>query len=339
MADLSTTYLGMDLKNPVVASASPLSEDLGNLHKIEDSGAAAVVFHSLFEEQINLESHELDRFLGAGTESFPESLTYLPELNWYNRGPDGYLEHLYRAKRSLQIPIIASLNGASPGGWTKYARKMEQAGADALELNIYFVAANPELTSVQVERTYCELAREVASSVKIPVAVKLSPYFTALSHLAGRLDTAGAKGLVLFNRFYQPDFDLEKLEVVPRLTLSSSYELLLRLHWIAILYDGVQADLAVTGGVHTAEDVLKSMMAGGRVAMMTSALLKNGIEHIESVLGDVCRWMDEHEYESIRQMQGSMSMSSVGNPSAFERANYMRVLSDYAWRMPSVGMG
>jgi dihydroorotate dehydrogenase (fumarate) len=339
MADLTTSYLGMQLNNPVVASASPLSEDLGNVRKMEDAGAAAVVFHSLFEEQINLESHELDRFLGAGTESFPESLTYLPELNWYNRGPDGYLEHLYRVKRAVQIPVIASLNGASSGGWTKYARKMEQAGADALELNIYFVAGNPEMTSIEVERTYCELVREVTSSVTIPVAVKLSPYFTSMANMAGRLDRSGAKALVLFNRFYQPDFDLEKLEVVPRLTLSSPYELLLRLHWIAILFDHVEADLAVTGGVHSAEDVLKAMMAGARVAMMTSALLKHGIEHIEHVLGDLGRWLEEHEYESIRQMQGSMSMSSVANPSAFERANYMRVLSDYAWRMPGVGMG
>jgi dihydroorotate dehydrogenase (fumarate) len=339
MADLTTTYLGMQLKNPLVASASPLSEDLGNLRKMEDAGAAAVVFHSLFEEQINLESHELDRFLGAGTESFPESLTYLPELNWYNRGPDGYLEHLYRVKRAVQLPVIASLNGASAGGWTKYARKMEQAGADALELNIYFVAANPEMTSTEVERTYCELVREVTSSVKIPVAVKVSPYFTAMANMAGRLEHAGAKALVLFNRFYQPDFDLEKLEVEPRLSLSNPYELLLRLHWVAILYDHVNADLAVTGGVHSAEDVLKAMMAGARVAMMTSALLKHGIEHVAHVLGDLGGWMEEHEYESIRQMQGSMSMRSVANPSAFERANYMRVLSDYAWRMPGVGMG
>ena len=332
MIDVTTTYLGLSLKNPLVASASPLSEDLANVRKMEDAGAAAVVLHARFEEQIDLESHELDRFLGAGTESFPESLTYLPELNWYNRGPDGYLEHLYRVKRAVQIPIVASLNGSSPGGWTKYARRMEQAGADALELNIYFIPTRAEITSAEVERTYCDLVREVRSSVRIPVAVKLSPHFSATANMASQLDEAGASALVLFNRFYQPDFDLENLEVVPNLVLSNSYELLLRLHWVAILYGNIRADLAVTGGVHTAEDALKAVMAGAKVAMMTSALLKNGTGHFDKVLGDLSRWMEEHEYESIRQMRGSMAMRSVGNPSAFERANYMRVLSSYALR-------
>jgi len=332
MIDVTTTYLGLNLRNPLVASASPLTEDLGNVRKIEDAGAAAVVLHSLFEEQIDLESHELDRFLGAGTESFPESLTYLPELNWYNRGPDGYLEHLYRVKRAVQIPIIASLNGSSPGGWTKYARRMEQAGADALELNIYFIPTRAEVTSAEVERTYCDLVREVRTSVRIPIAVKLSPYFSATANMASQLDEAGASALVLFNRFYQPDFDLENLEVVPNLALSDSYELLLRLHWVAILYGNIRADLAVTGGVHTAEDALKAVMAGAKVAMMTSALLKNGTGHFERILEDLRRWMEEHEYESIRQMRGSMAMRSVANPSAFERANYMRVLSSYALR-------
>lgn len=339
MMDLSTTYLGLSLKNPLVASASPLSEDLGNIRKMEDVGAAAVVLHSLFEEQIHLESHELDRYLGAGTESFPESLTYLPELAWYNRGPDGYLEHLYRAKRAVQIPVIASLNGSSPGGWTKYARKMEQAGADALELNIYFLPTHADVGAAEVERNYCDLVREVTSSVRIPVAVKLSPYFSALANLGRLLDHSGASALVLFNRFYQPDFDLENLEVVPNLVLSSSYELLLRLHWVAILYGNIRADLAVTGGIHTAEDVLKAMMAGAKVAMMTSALLKNGIGHFEKVLAALRQWMEEHEYDSIRQMRGSMAMRSVANPSAFERSNYMRVLSSYALRMPNVGTG
>ena len=338
MIDVSTTYLGLNLKNPLVASASPLSEEISNLRKMEDAGAAAVVFHSLFEEQIDLESHELDRFLGAGTESFPESLTYLPELNWYNRGPDGYLEHLYLAKRAIQIPIIASLNGSSVGGWTRYARKMEQAGADALELNIYYLPTRTDVTSGEVERNYCELVREVKSSVRIPVAVKLGPHFSALANVAGQLDEAGASAIVLFNRFYLPDFNLENLEVTPTLSLSNSYELLLRLHWVAILYGSVRADLAITGGVHTATDVLKAMMAGAKVAMMTSAILRHGIDHFETVLADLEHWMEDHEYESIRQMRGSMAMRSVGNPSAFERANYMRVLSSYALRMPSAGV-
>ena len=339
MPDLSTTYLGLGLRNPLVASASPLSEDLENVRKMEDAGAAAVVFHSLFEEQIDLESRELDRFLGAGTESFPESLTYLPELNWYNRGPDGYLEHLYRVKRTIQIPVIASLNGSSPGGWTRYARKMEQAGADALELNIYYIPTRGDISSAELERSYCDLVREVKASVHIPVAVKLSPFFTSLLHTAQHLERAGANALVLFNRFYQPDFDLERLEVVPNLVLSNSYELLLRLHWVAILYGNVGLELAVTGGVHTAEDVLKAMMAGANIAMMTSAVLKNGFGHFEKVIRDLTRWMEEHEYESIKQMRGSMAMRSVANPAAFERANYMRVLSSYAERMPNVGIG
>jgi dihydroorotate dehydrogenase (fumarate) len=333
MPDLTTTYLGLKLKNPLVASASPLSEEIDNLRKMEEAGAAAVVFHSLFEEQITLESSELDRFLGAGTESFPESLTYLPELNGYNRGPDGYLQHLARAKRALQIPVIASLNGSSAGGWTRYARKMEEAGADALELNIYVIPTRPELTSLDVERSYCDLVHQVKSSVRIPVAVKLSPYFTALAGFARRLEEAGANALALFNRFYQPDFDLDNLDVVPNLVLSTRYELLLRLHWVAILYGSVRTDLAVTGGVHAAEDVIKAMMAGANVAMMTSALLKNGVRHFETVLDCLIRWMEEHEYTSIEQMRGSMAMSSVANPSDFERANYMRVLSSYAWRM------
>jgi dihydroorotate dehydrogenase (fumarate) len=334
MIDLTTSYLGLRLKNPLVASASPLSEDLDNIRKMEDAGAAAVVLHSLFEEQITRESNELDRFLGAGTESFPESLTYLPELNWYNRGPEGYLEHLYRVKRAVQVPIIASLNGVSPGGWTRYALRMQQAGADALELNIYHLATDPNVTSAQLEDMYCDLVREVKSTARIPVAVKLSPYFTSMANVASHLDQAGADALVLFNRFYQPDFDLESLEVVPHLVLSSSYELLLRLHWVAILYGHIRAGLAVTGGVHGAEDVLKAMMAGAQVAMMTSALLKRGVDYFSEVLAVLAAWMEEHEYESIQQMRGSMAMRAVPDPAAFERANYMRVLSSYALRMP-----
>jgi dihydroorotate dehydrogenase (fumarate) len=337
MIDLTTTYLGRNLKNPLVASASPLSEDLGNIRRLEDAGAAAIVMHSLFEEQITLESQEMDRSLGAGTESFPESLTYLPEVTYYNRGPDGYLEHLYRAKKAVQIPIIGSLNGASPGGWTKYARRMEQAGADALELNIYYLPTDPEVSAGAVENSYCDLLREVKSSIHIPVAVKLCPYFTAIAHMGRSLDRAGADALVLFNRFYQPDFDLENLEVLPYLNLSTSDELLLRLHWVAILHGHIGAEMAITGGVHTAEDVLKSMMAGAQVAMMTSAVLKHGIGHFSSVLSDLTAWMEEHEYESIRQMQGSMSLASVADPAAYERTNYMKVLSTYALRMSVPG--
>jgi dihydroorotate dehydrogenase (fumarate) len=337
MIDLTTTYLGKQLKNPLVASASPLSEDLGNIRRLEDAGAAAIVMHSLFEEQITLESQEVDRSLGAGTESFPESLTYLPEVTYYNRGPDGYLEHLYQAKKAVQIPIIASLNGASPGGWTKYARRMEQAGADALELNIYYLPTDPEVSAAAVEDNYCDLIRQVKSSIHIPVAVKLCPYFTAIAHMGRSLDRAGADALVLFNRFYQPDFDLENLEVLPYLNLSTSDELLLRLHWVAILRGHIRAEMAITGGVHTAEDVLKAMMAGAQVAMMTSAVLKHGIGHFSRVLRDLTAWMEEHEYESIRQMQGSMSLGSVADPAAYERTNYMKVLSTYALRMSVPG--
>ncbi len=330
--DLSTTYLGLTLKSPLVASASPLTEDLGNVRRMEDAGAAAVVMHSLFEEQINLESQELDRYLSHGTESFAESLTYFPDLTDYNLGPDEYLEHLRRVKAAVGVPVIGSLNGVSTGGWIRYAKMMQEAGADALELNVYFIPTDSTLTSAQVEQMYLDLVRDVKAMLKIPVAVKLGHAFTTMANMARRLDQAGANALVLFNRFYQPDFDLEKLEAVPTLTLSSSYELLLRLHWVAILYGNIRADLAVTGGVHTAQDVLKAMMAGARVAMMTSALLKNGIGHLRALPASLVAWMEEHEYASIRQMQGSMSYRSIANPAAFERANYMKVLSSYTLR-------
>ncbi len=332
MTDLSTTYLGLALNNPLVASASPLCEDVGRIRRMEDAGAAAVVLHSLFEEQINFESQHLDRHLSYGTESFAESLTYFPDLAGYHLGPDGYLDHIRRAKAAVAIPIIGSLNGVSTGGWIRYAKMIQEAGADALELNVYYIPTNPEMTGPQVEQMYLDLVRDVKGTLKIPVAVKLGPYFSAMAHMARRLDGAGADALVLFNRFYQPDLDLEKLEAVPSLTLSSSHELLLRLHWVAILYEHIRADLAVTGGVHTAEDVLKSMMAGARVAMMTSALLIHGIEHLTPVRNGLLAWMEEHEYVSIRQMQGSMSYRSVAEPAAFERGNYMKVLSSYALR-------
>jgi dihydroorotate dehydrogenase (fumarate) len=332
MPDLSTSYLGLDLRSPLVASASPLCENVGNIRRMEDAGAAAVVLHSLFEEQITLESHHLDRYLSHGTEAFAESLTYLPDMARYNLGPDGYLEHVRRAKAAVDIPVIASLNGISPGGWTGYAKTIEEAGADALELNVYYIPTDPEITGAEVEQRYVDLAREVKTAVRIPVALKLGHAFSAMANLARRLDQTGIDGLVLFNRFYQPDFDLEALAVVPNLTLSSPYEVLLRLHWVAILYGHVRADLAVTGGIHTAQDVVKAMMAGARVAMLTSALLKHGIELLRVVRANLAAWLETHEYASIRQMQGSMSYRSVPDPAAFERANYMRVLSSYVLR-------
>jgi dihydroorotate dehydrogenase (fumarate) len=330
MTDLSTSYLGFSLKNPLVVSPSPLCQDLGSIRQMEDAGAAAVVLHSLFEEQLTLESRDLDHFLTHGTDSFAEALSYYPDMGQYKLGPDAYLEHIRKAKAAVKIPIVGSLNGVSTGGWISYAKKIEQAGADALELNVYYIPTDPEMSGAQVEQMYADLVRDMRASVKIPVAVKLGPYFSALASMARRLDQAGANGLVLFNRFYQPDFDLEKLEVTPNLVLSRSEELRLRLTWVGILYGRIKADLAITGGVHTAEDAIKSMMAGARVAMMTSALLRNGIPHLKTVLAGVADWMEKHEYASIQQMQGSMSQKSVAEPAAFERANYMKVLSSYA---------
>jgi dihydroorotate dehydrogenase (fumarate) len=332
MPDLSTTYLGMNLKNPVVVSSSPLQKEIGNIRRMEDAGASAVVLHSLFEEQIRLESQELDRRLEQGTESFAESLNYFPDLHGYNLGPEGYLEHLARAKRAVGIPVIGSLNGVSTGGWTDYARMMEEAGADAIELNVYYLATDPEVPGSVIDQMYCDVVMQVRSCVRIPLAVKLNPSFSSMANMARRLDQAGANALVLFNRFYQPDFDLETLEIVPHLTLSRSEELLPRLSWVAILYGHIQADLAITGGVHAAADVIKSMMAGARVAMTTSALLKNDIGQITELLAGIRSWMDEHEYDSIQQMQGSMARRSVPDPSALERVNYMNVLSSYALR-------
>jgi dihydroorotate dehydrogenase (fumarate) len=334
MPDLSTTYLGLNLKNPLVVSPSPLCEEIGNIVQMEDAGAAAAVLHSLFEEQILIESQALDQGLSLGVESFAESLSYFPDMTAYNLGPEGYLEHIRKAKQAVNIPVIASLNGVTTGGWIQYARLMQEAGADALELNIFYLANDPEMSGADVEELYTSLVSHVKAGVRIPVAVKLGPYFSSMAHMAKKLDEAGADGLVLFNRFYQPDFDLENLEVVPALHLSTPHELLLRLHWVATLYGHVRADLAVTGGVHTAHDVLKAMMAGARVAMMTSALLRHGIDHIRTVLRDLVEWMEEHEYESVRQMQGSMSRRNVADPSAFSRANYMKVLSSYAVKTP-----
>ena len=328
MPDLSTTYLGLNLKSPLVASSGPLCKDIGKIRKLEEAGASAVVLHSLFEEQINLEAYELDRWLSPN-EGFAEAQTYLPDLTAYNIGPEGYVEHISRAKRAVGIPVIGSLNGVSTGGWIRYAKLIEEAGADALELNIYYLPTNPAMDSTQVETMHTELVAEVKESIHIPVAVKLGPYFSSTPHMMAKLDRAGADGLVLFNRFYQPDFDLENLEVIPNLALSDSRELLIRLHWVAVLYGSVKADMAISGGVHTAEDVVKAMMAGAKISMMTSALLRNGIEYLEVLHTKLVEWMDEHEYASITEMRGSMSRRAVADPEAFERANYMRVLSSY----------
>jgi dihydroorotate dehydrogenase (fumarate) len=332
MIDLTTTYLGKTLCSPLVCSSSPLCEDTSQLRRMEDAGAGAVVLHSLFEEQIRREGLDLDQFLEQSTDSYAESTSYFPDMNFYNLGPDGYLEHLRRAKAALGIPVVASLNGSTPGGWTDYTRLIEQAGADALELNVYYLFTDPERDAASIERQYEDLVRAVRSCVKIPLAVKLSPFFTAPVALARRLTAAGADALVLFNRFYQPDFDLEALEVVPSLRLSDPSELLLRLHWTAILYGNVSADLAITGGVHSGTDAIKALMAGARVAMLTSALLKHGIDHLKKVRAELVRWMEEHGYEAVRLMQGSMSLLRVADPGAFQRANYLKVLRSYALR-------
>ncbi|MFZ6031051.1 MAG: dihydroorotate dehydrogenase-like protein [Chloroflexota bacterium] len=331
MTDLTTTYLGLKLKNPLVASPSPLSEKAETARKLEEAGISAIVMYSLFEEQIIHESLELDHYLNQGTETFQEAQSYLPDLGRYTLGPDAYVEHVHRLKKAVGIPVIGSLNGVSTGGWIKYAKRIEDAGADALELNLYYLPTDANLTSAELEDTYVTLVSDVCRSVKFPVAVKLSPFYTALPNFARRLVDAGARGLVLFNRFYQPDLDLENLEVCPNLVLSDSEEMRLPLRWIAMLYGRVQADFALTSGIHTAEDVIKAMMAGAKVAMTTSELLMNGIGRAAEILAGVEHWMVEHQYESITQMQGSMSQKAVAEPAAFERANYMKVLNSFSF--------
>ena len=329
MADLTTSYLGMTMKNPLVASASPISKKLEGIRKLEDAGVSAVVMYSLFEEQIVHESQALNYFLDRGTESFAEALTYFPDLDTYNVGPEKYLELIHKAKQSVQIPIIGSLNGITGGGWVEYARRIEEAGADALELNIYDVPTDVNMSAAELEISYVELVKEIDKQVRIPVAVKLSPYFSSLPHFAAQLAAAGADGLVLFNRFYQPDLDIETLEVAPNLVLSTSNDLRLPLRWVAILAGKINADLALSSGVHAATDVVKAMMAGAKVAMTTSELLAHGVGRAAEMLNDLQAWMDEYEYTSIQQMQGSMSMKSVENPSSFERANYMKALTSF----------
>ncbi len=333
--DLTTNYMGLMLKHPIVPSASPLSQDVNKIRKLEDAGASAVVLTSLFEEQIEQESRALDHYLSYGTHSFAEALSYFPEPQDYQIGPEEYLKLISEAKEAVDIPIIGSLNGISPSGWTRYAHLIEQAGADGLELNIYYIPTDPNLSSAEVEKMYFDVLRNVRETVDLPLAVKLSPYFSSTGNMALRLAHSGANALVLFNRFYQPDFDLEELEVTPQLQLSNSHELRLPLHWVAILHGRVPADFAITSGVHNHIDVLKSLMAGAKITMMASELLKNGLGRIKEILADIRNWMEENEYESVAQMQGSMSQLNVANPQAFERANYMKVLQ--SWRPDPTG--
>jgi dihydroorotate dehydrogenase (fumarate) len=332
MIDFSTPYLGLKLNGPIVVSSTPISESIDNVCRMEESGASAIVLTSLFEEQLALESRALDEDLSRGTESFAESLEYLPDLMDYRMTHEGYLESLRRSKDAVHIPIMASLNGASTGGWVRFAREMEEAGADAIELNTYALATDSSQTSSELELQLLELVDNVCRAVKIPVAVKLSQSFTSLPHLIKRLEDAGARGVVLFNRFYQPDFDIETLEVRPTLHFSTPSELLPRLHWAAILFGHTNIDIGITGGVHSAEDVLKSIMAGGNVAMMASALHIHGIEHIGRVLADMRYWLEKREYTSIGETRGCLSRRSVPDTSPFDRGNYIKTLSSYSLR-------
>jgi dihydroorotate dehydrogenase (fumarate) len=328
---LETTYLGMTLANPLVVSASPLGRSVGTLGRLVEAGAAAVVLPSLFEEQIEHEEYQVHSALEYGAETYAEHAGgFLPELEDYNTGPESYLDLVSRAKRELDVPVIASINGVSTGGWIRYASMIEDAGADALELNVYFVAANIEETGDQVEQRYLDLVSAVRESVSIPLAVKIGPYFSSMGNMAIRLTEAGANGLVLFNRFYQPDIDLEDLEVVPNVQLSRSAELRLPLRWIAILRGRVNASLAATTGVHEGVDVLKLLLAGADITMLASALLRHGPTRLTSVLTEIGEWLEEHEYESVEQMKGSLSQEGAPDPAAFERSNYMETLVTYA---------
>lgn len=327
--NLTTNYLGMALKNPIVASSSPLSHTVDSIRRLEDAGAAAVVMYSLFEEQIGFDSYYIDYHLTQGIDSYAESISYFPDMQSYNVGPDEYMNLIRRAREAVDIPIIGSLNGASVGGWTDYATLIEETGADALELNVYYLPTNPEVTGMEIETLYLDILSAVRQAVTIPVAVKLSPFFSSIANMASRLADHGADGLVLFNRFYQPDFDLENLEVAPHLVLSNSNELRLPLRWVAILYGRLSVDFAITSGIHTSQDVIKGLMAGANVTMMASELLQNGVRRIGQVLNDLVTWMSEHEYESVTQMIGAMSQKHCAEPAAFERANYMKMLQSY----------
>lgn len=334
MIDLTTHYLGLKLKNPLVASSSALSKKPATVKKMEDAGISAVVMYSLFEEQIVHDSLAFNYYMMRGTDQFAESLDYFPDLDSYNVGPDQYLEHVRRSKESVDIPVIGSLNGVSNTGWIEYAQKIQEAGADALELNTYYLPTEVDLTAGQMEDHLVELVSAVCKNISIPVAVKLSPFYTALPNLASRLVKAGAGGLVLFNRFIQPDLDIENLEVKPKLNLSTSAELLLPLRWMALLFGKIEADLALTSGVHTGLDLTKAVMAGANVAMVASEFVANGLDKAEEILAEMENWMTAYEYDSVERMRGVMSQKHVANPAAFERANYMKALQSYDNMLP-----
>lgn len=333
--DLTTEYLGLRLKSPLVPSASPLSKNVDTVRRLEDAGAAALVMHSLFEEQLTLESLELDHYLNYFTDAYVEALDWYPEPKDYRVGPEQYLNNIRKVKEAVRIPVIGSLNGITTGGWVSFAKEIQQAGADAIELNVYFIPTETTRSGGGVEAEAIDILASVKQQVTIPVAVKISPYYSSTANMAARLAAAGADGLALFNRFYQPDLDLENLEVVSSLVLSTSAELQLPLRWIAILYGRVPVDLALTSGVHTYADVLKGLMAGAKVTMMASELLHNGVGRLTEIEAELTRWMEDHEYVSVKQMQGSMSQKNVASPGAFERANYMRILQ--SWRPDPAG--
>ncbi len=328
--DLTTTYLGLELKNPLVASSTPMTGTLDGVRRLEEAGIGAIVLPSVFEEEIEHEAMEMQRLMERGTDSFAESLSgYFPEFEDYATRTESYLRHITEAREAVTIPVIGSLNGTTNGGWVNYAKRIEDAGADALELNVYLIPTDPETVGAEIEQRYLDLVWEVNEQVSIPVAVKVGPYFSSLPNMAVRLTEAGADAIVLFNRFYQPDIDLVELEVEPRVDLSSSQDLLLPLRWVALLTGRVDADFAVTSGVHTAADVIKSLLVGADVAMMASALLKNGAGHAATVLAEMESWLDEHEYASVDQLRGSMAVGTAPNPDAFVRANYMKMLVTY----------
>ena len=328
--DLTTTYLGLKLRTPLVMAASPLSENLDNLKRMEDAGASAVVMHSLFEEQLRQDRLELHQRLEQGTESHAEAQTYFPEAGEYRLGPEEYLRHIWRAKEMVKIPVIASLNCSSVGGWVEYARQIQLAGADALELNIYHIPTNPDVPGEMVEENYLNIVRAVRAEVKIPLAVKLSPFFSSFANMAKRLDAAGANGLVLFNRFYQPDIDLEDLEVKPNILLSTPMAMRLPLRWIALLHGKLHGSLAATSGIHRASDALKMLLAGADVTMLCSKVLRHGFPQIAAIESDLAQWLEDHDYESVTQIKGSLSQKNCAEPAAFERAQYMKALCTYS---------